>query len=78
MAQTSGSPASAAFDRRATVTAASTTATAHYESTHPHHRIANVALGQTAAAVIASSFVSPAMTIIDMSMYVLLVCMWRP
>eukprot|EP00624_Nannochloropsis_granulata_P000375 evm.model.NODE_11454_length_3876_cov_21.444273.1 len=67
MAQTSGSPAPAAFDRQATVKAASTTASAHYEFTHPHHRIANVALGQTAAAVIASSFVSPAMTIIDMS-----------
>jgi len=64
----SSSPAPVASDHQATVKAASTTATAHYESTHPHHRIAHLALGQTVAAVIASSFVSPAMTIIDLSM----------
>lgn len=75
MAHTSASSSSSsaattpvASDHQATVKAASTTATAHYESTHPHHRIAHLALGQTAAAVIASSFVSPAMTIIDLSM----------
>jgi len=37
-------------------------------------REASIFLGQTAAAVIASSVVSPAMTVIDLSMYVPCVC----
>ena len=52
-----------------TTTAASLVSTHHHaEGTTTLSRQANVFLGRTAAAVIASSVVSPAMTIIDLSM----------